>query len=80
MIWTRPQTDTKIVMKMHSLQHTLRRLVPARLRDDQGATMLEWTLLLGFAVIPAWVLIRAGLNLLAEHYGLVTTLNQMPFP
>lgn len=56
------------------------RLLPKRLREDQGATTLEWCLLLGFVVLPAWVIIRYGLLTLAGHYGLVTTLNQMPFP
>ena len=55
-------------------------LVPRRLRDDRGATMLEWCLLLAAVVLPAWVIIRIGLATLAGHYGLVTTINQMPFP
>jgi hypothetical protein len=42
--------------------------------------MLEWCLLLAFIAIPAWVMIRYGLALLAAHYGLVSTMNQMPFP
>ena len=54
--------------------------MPKRLRDDQGATMLEWCLLLAAVVLPAWVIIRTGLYTLAGHYGLVTTINQMPFP
>lgn len=64
---------------MH-LKHTITRLLPKRLQDDRGATMLEWCLLLAAVVLPAWVIIRMGLNLLAGHYGLVTTINQMPFP
>lgn len=62
------------------LDHLYKRLVPARFRDDRGATMIEWTLLLGMVVIPTWVIIRYGLYTLAAHYGLVTTMNQMPFP
>lgn len=42
--------------------------------------MLEWCLLLAAVVIPVWVIIRIGLATLAGHYGLVTTINQMPFP
>ena len=42
--------------------------------------MLEWSLLLAAVVLPAWVIIRYGLYTLAGHYGLVTTMNQMPFP
>jgi len=48
-------------------------------RDEQGATTLEWTLLLAAIAIPSLVLIRYGLAILAAHHGLVTTLNQMPF-
>lgn len=59
---------------------TIQDLIPQRLRDDRGATMLEWCLLLAAVVIPAWVIIRIGLATLAGHYGLVTTINQMPFP
>ncbi|MGB0766250.1 MAG: Flp family type IVb pilin [Phycisphaeraceae bacterium] len=62
--------------RMHAM---LTRLIPERLRDDRGATMLEWCLLLAAVVLPAWVLIRLGLQTLAGHYGLVTTMNQMPF-
>ena len=65
---------------MSRLLDTISSLVPKRLRDDRGATMLEWCLLLAAVVIPAWVIIRIGLATLAGHYGLVTTMNQMPFP
>ena len=65
---------------MSRLIDTISSLVPKRLRDDRGATMLEWCLLLAAVVIPAWVIIRIGLATLAGHYGLVTTMNQMPFP
>lgn len=67
-------------MDMTFLDRLSSRLLSKRLRDDQGATTLEWCLLLTFVVIPAWVIIRYGLLTLAGHYGLVTTLNQMPFP
>lgn len=65
---------------MKHILDTIQSLLPERLRDDQGATMLEWCLLLAAVVIPAWVIIRIGLSTLAGHYGLVTTINQMPFP
>lgn len=60
--------------------HRWRRRLSRLRRDDRGATTLEWTLLLAMVVLPAWVIIRYGLLTLAGHYGLVTTLNQMPFP
>jgi|GEM_PF-2393244 len=65
---------------MNRLFKQLARLIPARFRDDRGATMLEWCMLLAGVAIPAWVIIRIGLDMLAAHYGLVTTMNQMPFP
>lgn len=65
---------------MKHLLVTIQNLVPQRLRDDRGATMLEWCLLLAAVAIPAWIIIRIGLATLAGHYGLVTTINQMPFP
>lgn len=65
---------------MKHIRNAITNLLPKRLRDDRGATMLEWCLLLAAVVIPAWVIIRMGLNTLAAHYGLVTTINQMPFP
>ena len=42
--------------------------------------MLEWALLVAAIVLPFWVIVQYGLDLLAAHYGLVTTINQMPFP
>lgn len=65
---------------MKHLHRAIMSLLPKRLRDDRGATMLEWCLLLAAVVLPAWLIIRIGLNTLAAHYGLVTTMNQMPFP
>ncbi len=65
---------------MQRIRHAILRLVPERFRDDRGATMIEWCLLLAAVVLPAWVIIRFGLYTLAGHYGLVTTMNQMPFP
>lgn len=65
---------------MNRFRQTIQRLVPKRLRDDRGATMIEWCMLLAGIVLPAWVIIRFGLLTLGGHYGLVTTLNQMPFP
>ena len=59
---------------------TWKRKLRRALDDEQGATMLEWSLLLAAVALPAWALIRFGLLLLAAHYGLISTMNQMPFP
>lgn len=57
---------------------------PAWLRklhaEERGATTLEWALLLAAVAIPVIIMVRFGLSILAGHYGLVTTFNQMPFP
>jgi Flp pilus assembly pilin Flp len=47
---------------------------------EQGATMLEWTLLLVAIALPAYFIIQLGLRALFAHYRLVTTLNGLPFP
>lgn len=79
MNWTGRQTDTRIKM-MRRFHTAISGLIPKRLRDDQGATVIEWSLLLAAVVLPAIVIVRYGLITLAGHYGLITTLNQMPFP
>ncbi|MFN3168973.1 MAG: Flp family type IVb pilin [Phycisphaeraceae bacterium] len=69
---------------MKRFQYAISSWVPKRLRnslkDDRGATVIEWTLLLAAVVLPAIVIVRYGLITLAGHYGLITTMNQMPFP
>ena len=65
---------------MKRLYQRIVSLTPERFRDDRGATMLEWALLAAAIVLPFWVIIQYGLDTLAAHYGLVTTMNQMPFP
>ncbi|MEM7577557.1 MAG: hypothetical protein AAF328_08785 [Planctomycetota bacterium] len=51
-----------------------------RLCGDRGATSLEFALLLAAVVLPAYVTIRLGLQLVAEHFRLIVTLNAMPLP
>lgn len=47
---------------------------------DQGATSLEWALLAAAIVLPAWFVIDAALDILVDHYRMMTTLNALPFP
>ena len=47
---------------------------------DRGATMLEWTLLLGAIALPSLVMIHLGLQAIFGHYQLITTINGLPFP
>lgn len=50
------------------------------LRDQGGATSLEWTLLLAAIALPAYFIIRTLLLIVAELYRMDTTLNALPFP
>ena len=58
----------------------LRRLIRRVARDQQGATTLEWALLLGVIAIPSYAIIQLALSALVAHYQMVTTLNGLPFP
>lgn len=49
-------------------------------RDEQGATTLEWTLLLAAIAIPAYGIIRIALAALIGQYQMLTMLNGLPFP
>jgi len=51
-----------------------------RSHGEQGATTLEWALMLGVIAVPSYVLISVGLRLLVDHYRMMTTLNGLPFP
>lgn len=58
----------------------LARLMRRLHRDQRGATALEWTLLLAAIVIPGYAVIRFGVQMLIDHYQMITTLNALPFP
>ena len=48
--------------------------------DECGATTLEWAMLLAGIALPAYFIINICLNLLVDHYRMMTTLNALPFP
>ena len=48
--------------------------------NQDGATTLEWALLLGVIALPSYYIIQAALSALIAHYQMVTTLNALPFP
>ncbi len=50
------------------------------LSDQNGATTIEWALLLGAIAIPSYFIILMALNTLMAHYQMITTLNALPFP
>ncbi len=69
------------------LQHAIRRarrraaVVIGRLhRDNRGATMLEWVLLLAAIALPSYFIMQLALAALVGHYRMVTTINSLPFP
>lgn len=49
-------------------------------RRQEGATTLEWALLLAAIGLPSYWLIQLALNVLVGHYQMMTTLNALPFP
>lgn len=58
----------------------LKRFLRKLAHDQQGATTLEWALLLGVIAIPSYYIIQAALSALVAHYQMITTLNALPFP
>ena len=50
------------------------------LRDESGATTLEWALIFAAIGLPSWFMLTAALNLLVSHYRMMTTINSLPFP
>jgi len=74
----RSEPGTIDVMKHVHLQRLKRKL--KALRSQQGATMLEWVLLLGFIAIPSFLIMRVGMETLLGHFDLILTINAMPFP
>jgi hypothetical protein len=58
------------------LTHLFRRLTA----NQDGATTLEWTLLMGAIALPGYFIIKMALAVLIAHYQMVTTLNALPFP
>ena len=49
-------------------------------KNQRGATMLEWTLLLAAIALPSWFIIKMVLSALVGQYRMMTTLNGLPFP
>jgi hypothetical protein len=49
-------------------------------KNQRGATMLEWTLLLAAIALPSWFIIKMTLSALAGYYRMMTTINGLPFP
>lgn len=48
--------------------------------DENGATTLEWTLLLAAIALPSWLIIRIVLATLVAYYQMSVTLLGLPTP
>ncbi len=74
-------------MRIHTIQSRLRRtrrrakaLIGRLHRDQDGATMLEWVLLLAAIALPSYFIMQLALAALVGHYQMITTINALPFP
>lgn len=61
-------------------QRRIKVWVARRLASDQGATTLEWALLLAAIAIPSMVIIALSMRTLTAHYRMMSLLNSLPFP
>ena len=48
--------------------------------DQQGAATVEWVMLLVAFGLPMMILFRILLGIMAEHYGMISFLENMPLP
>ncbi|MEM9294411.1 MAG: hypothetical protein AAGA57_01295 [Planctomycetota bacterium] len=48
--------------------------------DTRGAATVEWALLAAAFVLPSYLVIRTGLDVLVAHYEMVTDLIALPTP
>ncbi len=48
--------------------------------DEAGQTTIEWALLLAVVGLPAVIVFGWLVDILAEHYRMVTFLELLPFP
>jgi Flp pilus assembly pilin Flp len=55
-------------------------ILVALLRNESGATTLEWALLLAAVVLPSYFILQTALATVVEYYRMMTTLNALPFP
>lgn len=49
-------------------------------RDQTGATALEYLLVLGAIAIPSYFIIKMALAMLVDYYRMMATINALPFP
>ncbi|QQE12086.1 hypothetical protein JD969_01020 [Planctomycetota bacterium] len=63
-------------------KHTRRIRVTCKrfIRNQRGATMLEWLLVVGAIVLPSYVVIQILLDTLVGYYQMSVEVNGLPFP
>lgn len=70
------ETDHDMNDTTHDKPDSLRSL----LSDEQGATTLEYALLLAAIGIPSWYVVQTAIYALIGHYQMMTAINSLPFP
>ena len=55
---------------------TIRRLA----HDEAGQTTVEWTLIMAFIGLPLFYVFMRLLDVLVEHYRMMTFFETLPFP
>lgn len=48
--------------------------------DEQGATMIEWTLLLAAIAIPSYLILMYTFDTMVIWYQMITQVNSFPSP
>lgn len=48
--------------------------------DQVGAVTIEWALILAAVALPMFYVFRVCLDILTEHYRMITLFNSLPFP
>lgn len=73
----------KLLLKMLILgwfKRRIRKPVGKLMKDQRGATTLEWTLILAAFVLPGYAILRLCASVLIQQYQLFVTLNGLPLP
>jgi Flp pilus assembly pilin Flp len=81
-------SPTAQALSAHAVRRRIKRLLITprlrrklhKLQRDQGATTLEYVLLLAAIALPSYVIVQMGLATLFGHYRMITTINGLPFP
>lgn len=69
-----------LTVKLAGRLQRLKSRLARRVKNERGATMLEWVLLLAVIGLPSFFIINVALYALIGNYQMMTTLNALPFP